>query len=114
MRRNFYKLSTAFFFVLFAQTIFAQTLFVHGNVADALTGEPLIGVSVLEKGTQNGTVTDFDGNFDLTVNEGAVLLVSYIGYKDQALSAVSNMVIRMSENTEQLEELVIQQEKILD
>ena len=107
MRRNFYKLSTAFFFVLFAQTIFAQTLFVHGNVADALTGEPLIGVSVLEKGTQNGTVTDFDGNFDLTVNEGAVLLVSYIGYKDQALSAVSNMVIRMSENTEQLEELVV-------
>ena len=74
-------------------TLYAQTTIIHGNVSDENLREPLIGVSILEQGTQNGTVTDFDGNFVLEVQEGATLLVSYIGYKDLALSAQPNMEI---------------------
>ena len=88
-------------------TLRAEVMTIHGNVSDETTREPLIGVSILEQGTQNGTVTDFDGNFVLEVQESATLLVSYIGYKDLALSAQPNMEILMSENTEQLEELVV-------
>lgn len=57
-----------------------------GQVVDA-KGEPLIGVSILEVGTTNGTITDIDGNFTLSVNEGATLEISYIGYKTQTYGA---------------------------
>ena len=54
---------------------------VSGTVIDADNNEPLIGVSVLEVGTINGIVTDIDGNFELTVQEGAKLQLSYVGYE---------------------------------
>ena len=63
--------------------MFAQSA-VTGQVKD-LTGEPLIGVSILEQGTSNGTVTDIDGNFRLNVAQGKTLNISYIGYKTQAV-----------------------------
>ena len=53
---------------------------VHGTVMDKGLNEPVLGATVLEVGTTNGTVTDFDGNFELTVKEGASLQFSYIGY----------------------------------
>ena len=100
-------LSVAALFVLSTLALYAESITVHGHVTDQALQEPLIGVSILEQGTQNGTVTDFDGNFILEVQKGATLLVSYIGYKELALPAQPNMEILMSENTEQLEELVV-------
>ena len=51
-----------------------------GKVIDATNNEPLIGVSILEKGTSNGVITDIDGNFNIQTNPEAVLVFSYIGY----------------------------------
>lgn len=78
-----------------------------GQVVDA-KGEPLIGVSILEVGTTNGTITDIDGNFTLSVNEGATLEVSYIGYKTQTLPVRAKLgQIVMKEDTEVLDEVVV-------
>lgn len=80
---------------------------VTGKVKDA-NGEPLIGVSILVKGTTNGTVTDIDGNFSLQADKGAVLEVSYIGYATQTVTVTGaplNLV--MKEDSEQLEEVVV-------
>ena len=63
---------------------FAQTS-VSGTVIDAENSEPLIGVSIIEKGTSNGVVTDFDGNFSLSVSTNAVLQLSYVGYTTQEI-----------------------------
>ena len=64
---------------------FAQTS-VSGTVIDAENSEPLIGVSIIEKGTSNGVVTDFDGNFSLSVSTNAVLQLSYVGYTTQEIN----------------------------
>ena len=56
---------------------------ITGTVTDA--GEPVIGANIIEKGTLNGTVTDFDGNFELTVDDNAVLVISYVGYQNQEI-----------------------------
>ena len=87
-------------------SLFAQTT-ASGVVIDASTGEPIIGASVLEKGTNNGTITDFDGNFTLTVAKDAVIEISYLGYQPQQQPAQSNMQIRLSEDSEVLEEVVV-------
>lgn len=63
---------------------FAQKA-ISGKVLDNLN-EPIIGASVLEKGTTNGTITDIDGNFNLTVSENAILAISYIGYASQEIA----------------------------
>lgn len=79
----------------------------QGTVVDA-QGEPLIGVSILEVGTTNGTITDIDGKFTLQVTSGATLELSYIGYKTQKLKAVSDLgTIQMSDDTEVLQEVVV-------
>lgn len=64
----------------------AQSVAVTGTVIDADNNEPLIGVSVLEVGTTNGTVTDLDGNFTLTVGSAATLQLSYVGYNTQEIT----------------------------
>lgn len=69
-----------------------QTRTVKGHIADD-AGEPVIGASILEKGTTNGTITDIDGNFQLNVGNDAVLVISYIGYQTQELAATDNMNI---------------------
>ena len=85
---------------------FAQ-LAVQGTVVDIENGEPVIGASILEIGTTNGTITDFDGNFSLTVQPGAKLQISYMGYKTQEQAAAPSMYIRMGEDTELLDEVVV-------
>lgn len=90
-----------------ACSVAAQTLQVHGTVTDKQNGEGLIGVSVVEQGSTNGTVTDFDGNFVLEVKTGAQLEFSYVGYAGQVLPAKAAMVVEMGEDSEQLEELVV-------
>lgn len=78
-----------------------------GQVVDA-KGEPLIGVSILEVGTTNGTITDIDGNFTLSVNAGATLEISYIGYKTQTIAVRAKLgQIVMREDTEVLDEVVV-------
>lgn len=85
----------------------AGKITVKGSVVDS-KGEPLIGVSILEKGTFNGTTTDFEGNFSLQVASGAVLEISYVGYKTQDVKAVENLgKIKMYEDTEVLDEVVV-------
>ena len=61
-------------------SLYAETIKVTGSVLDDKTMETLIGVSILEEGTTNGIITDLDGNFTITVQEGAKLQFSYVGY----------------------------------
>lgn len=86
-----------------------QNITVKGIVVD-LNGEPLIGVNVLEKGTANGAITDFDGRFSLNLSSrNAVLVVSYIGYKTQEVNTngKTDINISLAEDTETLEEVVV-------
>ncbi|MBQ9215229.1 MAG: TonB-dependent receptor [Prevotella sp.] len=93
------------FFLLCSTVMLAQNK-VSGTVLDA-TGEPLIGVSVLEAGTNNGVVTDFDGNFTLTVKQGAKLTFSYIGYTTQTIAAANGMMVTLQEDNTVLNEVVV-------
>ncbi|MDR1938868.1 MAG: TonB-dependent receptor [Tannerellaceae bacterium] len=81
---------------------------ISGTVTDA-NGEPVIGANVVEKGTTNGSITDLDGKFTLDVRGGAVLVVTYIGYSplDVTVGNQRTLVIRLSENTQALEEIVV-------
>ena len=102
----FRTISLALLFMLGTVAAFAQTT-ASGTVIDAANDEPIIGASVLEIGTTNGTITDFDGNFTLNVQAGAKLAISYMGYKTQELAAGPNMFVKMSEDSELLEEVVV-------
>ena len=86
----------------------AQPKKVTGKVVDA-NGEPVIGATIKEQGTANGTITDFDGNFALDVADNAMLEVSYIGYKSQELKAVAGKMLSVTlrEDTEVLDEVVV-------
>ena len=85
----------------------ADKITLQGTIVDA-KGEPLIGVSILEKGTTNGTITDFDGAFNLVVSSSSEVEISYVGYKTLLLSAKSiTGKIVMREDTEVLEEVVV-------
>ena len=84
---------------------FAQKVEASGTIIDA-TGEGVIGATVMEKGTTNGTVTDFDGNFKMQVNEGATLVISYIGFKTEELPAATGMQVTMQDNAKELAEVV--------
>ena len=99
-------LSALFAFVLAVAPVFAQVA-ATGVIVDEKTGEPVIGASVLEEGTTNGTITDFDGNFQLNVASGAKLVISYVGYKTQNVAAAANLRIRLAEDSEVLEEVVV-------
>lgn len=86
--------------------LLAQTT-ATGVVLEAGTGEPIIGASVVEDGTTNGTITDFDGNFQLTVAQGAKLNISYVGFKSQSVVAAADLKIVLEEDNEVLEEVVV-------
>ena len=79
---------------------------IGGTVRDG-KGEALIGVSVREAGTQNGTTTNLDGQFTLTVNQGALLEFSYIGFNSQTLPAQQGMRVVLQEDNKQLAEVVV-------
>ena len=97
-------------FAVFAMSLvsigaMAEPIAIVGKVIDA-NGEPLVGASVAEAGTSNGTITDFDGAFVLTVEKNVTLLVSYVGYKDQEVRAHKDMVVMLKEDTQVLDEVV--------
>ena len=91
--------------VCFALDVSAQTT-VSGHVKDD-TGEDVIGASVMEKGTSNGTVTDFDGKFTLQCKSGATLVISFIGYNPQEVKAKDGLEITLKEDVAQLNEVVV-------
>ena len=89
-----------------SQAIQQQSNKVTGKVSDA-TG-PIIGASVVEKGTANGTITDLDGNFSLNVKAGATLVVSYVGYKSEEVKAGRGPLnITLKEDAKALDEVVV-------
>ena len=81
---------------------------ITGKVIDT-KGEPVIGATIMEKGTTNGTITDFDGNFTLNVSDNSMIEVSYIGYQSQSIKANPDklMTITLKEETEMLDEVVV-------
>lgn len=85
-----------------------QKITVSGTVVDA-AGQPLPGVNILEAGTSNGTITDYDGRFTLNVSPRATLKASYIGYKAQsvALDGRKSVNIKLQEDSEALDEVVV-------
>lgn len=87
----------------------AQEKQVSGTVTDAETGVPIPGVSVLVKGTSSGAATDFDGNFELNVDEDATLVFSYIGYenKEVLVAGQSELQISLVISAAQLDEVVV-------
>ena len=94
------------FLLVTGMTAFAQ-MAVKGTVVDAANDEPIIGASVLEIGTTNGTITDFDGNFTLTVKSGGRIAISYMGYKTQEFDAAPQINVRLGEDSELLDEVVV-------
>ena len=82
---------------------------ITGTITDTDSGEPLIGVNVLIKGTSRGTITDFDGNYSIEGNEGEILVFSYTGYKDLEVPIGNQTIINLglSEDVAQLDEIVV-------
>lgn len=81
---------------------------ISGTIVDT-KGEPIIGANVLEKGSTNGTITDIDGKFQLSVPANATLVISYIGYQTQAINVKNSSVfnIKLQEDTERLDEVIV-------
>ncbi len=101
------KLFSCLILMFLSISMMAQKVPVSGTVSDQ-TG-PVIGASVIEKGTTNGTMTDNDGHFTLTVSKGAVIEISSIGYKTQEITvgAQTNFTVTLSEDNEFLDEVVV-------
>lgn len=89
-------------------SLFAQTQTISGVVLDEF-GDPMIGVSVLVKGTTTGIITDVEGNFVVPAKNGDVILIKYLGYKDQEIKVTSNarLKITLQEDTQNLDEVVV-------
>ena len=93
--------------ILFPITLSAQNKLVVGKVVDS-SNEPIIGASVLEKGTTTGTITNLDGIFELNVPLGKTLIISYIGYQPQEVKVTgTNLVVTLKEDTKTLDEVVV-------
>ncbi|WP_018463157.1 SusC/RagA family TonB-linked outer membrane protein [Segatella paludivivens] len=101
------RLLTLFLLTIMCLPTWAQELMnVSGRVVDD-TQEPMIGVSVVEKGTTNGSVTDLDGVFKLRAHKGATLVISYIGYATQEVKAGQNLKIVIKEDSKILDDVVV-------
>ncbi|MCR5241683.1 MAG: TonB-dependent receptor [Prevotella sp.] len=99
------RLILSFLTLMVAMTMQAQQE-ISGNVVDP-EGEPIIGATVMEKGTSNGVITDIDGNFRMKVQAGATLVFTYIGYQTQELPAQNGLQVVLSEDATELAEVVV-------
>lgn len=106
----FYKLFLSFVMMLFTMGVSAQgKITVTGTVVDG-TGETIIGASIIEIGTTNGVISDFDGNFKIDVkNEKAQLRISYVGFNTQTIlvGAQHNIKVVLKEDNQVLKEVVV-------
>ena len=102
------RLSTLFaLLVISTACALAQTIKISGTVTDEM-GEPLIGVSVVEKGTAKGGITDFDGKYSIEVTSGATLSFSYIGYVTQEKKATAKTInVSLKPDSKTLEDVVV-------
>lgn len=89
--RKYLKFSLAFYFMLSSAIALAQGI-VSGTVVDSESGDPLPGVSVIIQGTTTGVTTDFDGQYSITVSQGAVLEFSYLGFENQVIRVSSDQI----------------------
>ena len=105
IRRNSRRMLISVVLLFVSTMAFAQSK-VTGNVKDA-TGEPLVGVSVVEVGTNNGTVTDIDGNYTLYVKPGARLKISYVGFNSKEVKAGDKTKVVLEEDNKTLNEVVV-------
>ena len=103
---NLSKVLISFSLLAASITANAQKIKVSGVVTDE-TGETVIGATIMEKGTKTGTVTDFDGNFMLDADQGATLVISYVGYKTVEVKVQPNMKIKLAELANNLNEVVV-------
>ena len=95
-------------FVLMCTFLQAQSLTVHGKVVSKTDGEPIIGATVIEANrTGNGTITDLNGEFMLSVTQGAELTISYIGFKTVNVKGKASLNISLEEESEMLQEIVV-------
>ena len=101
-----FRLALTLILSLFVGTVSAQT--VNGNVVDE-TGEAVIGATVMEKGTKNATVTDFDGNFTINMGDSKVLVISYIGMQTQEINVAgkSSVNVVLKEDATTLQDVVV-------
>ncbi len=94
--------------VFFPAAVLAQDSSVSGVIVDASSKEALIGVSVVQKGTTNGTVTDIDGKFSINAPLSSTLVISYLGYDNQELAPSSSpMTIQLKESSKFLDEVIV-------
>ena len=105
------KISILFLILLCNCTfLYAQQFSITGVVTDKKLKEPIIGASVIVKGTTNGTVTDLDGKFTIQASKSSVLIVSFIGYTPQEFTINGNQTfyqISLAEDTQTLDEVVV-------
>ena len=99
------RLLLAFSLSLVCSVFYAQTE-ISGTVIDS-TGEPVMSATVLEKGTANGTVTDFDGKFTIRVEAGKTLVISFIGFLTQEVPAKNGMTVTLPDDALSIEEIVV-------
>ena len=102
--RKFLTLSVI---VLSSLLSYATAQTITGTVLNATDGEPIIGASVVVEGSTTGTITDTDGKFTLSVEEGKKVTVSFLGMAPQTVSASNGMVVRLSEDAKALDEVVV-------
>lgn len=95
--------------LIFSTTTYAQSIKINvsGTVTDVNTHEPLPGVNIQIEGTFKGTVTDYDGKFEIAVNQGDNLIFSFLGYKRQIIPAEPDMSVEMEEDIQGFEEVVV-------
>lgn len=106
--KNKKLLSSVCFLFVFIFALGAQNVAVKGNVTSKTDGQPVIGASVIETSSSaNGTITDFDGNFTLTVPANATLKITYIGYKPITVKAATSIRVQLEEDTQMMEEVVV-------
>ncbi len=103
------KLLFLLIFFLSVSTTWAQNRSINGQVVSAIDGEPIIGASVLVKGTTNGTITDLDGNFKLTASSNETLIISFVGYVPQEIAVGGNTTffVSLKEDTQMLDDVVV-------
>lgn len=111
MGQIYSKLKVVILLLIFAgisTVTFAQLVNVTGTVVDATDGSPLAGVTVLQKGTTNGTTTNMDGIYSLSVDKGQILVFSFVGYASQEIVAENALIdVQLAEQSELLSEFVV-------
>jgi TonB-linked SusC/RagA family outer membrane protein len=108
MKRNFTISGVFLLFILLINTAFAQNITVKGKITDVTTGEQLVGVSVVVKGTTTGTQTDANGEFSLNVSPNSTLQISYVGYLTQTIAASNSYyAIKLAAAANDLNQVVV-------